>query len=126
MIEDLVTYLKNKNMSCGSRISPIKRAHGEALPALVYQQIAGPRVRSHSGDSGLVHPTIQFTAWGKTYAQAKTLAKQLIAALESYHGTTGSTIFEASFVELEQDGVAPDANDFFVTVDVIIWHGGTS
>ena len=122
LLEEIVTFLVTANTTAGNRIFPLNRDLNAQLPALTYRQIAGPRIRSHAGDSNLKYPTIQFTAWGTTYAQAKLLAKEIITALESYQGTMGTISINGSFIELEQDGRDPDVPEYFVVVDVVVWY----
>ena len=55
----------------GSRIYPLVRPQGDALPAIVYQRISTVPVNSLDGDSGLDEVRIQIACVAPTYAQAK-------------------------------------------------------
>ena len=76
----------------GDRIYPIGVPQDRTLPAVTYQQIAGPRDHTFDGASGLVVGYYQVTAWAATYAAAKGLSEKLRAALDDYAGTV-STIW---------------------------------
>lgn len=120
--EELRAHLIAAATLAGNRVFPIQREMATALPAITYQQIAGPRVRSHGGDSNLKHPTYQITTFASTYAEAKTLANQIIIALESVRGTWGTISIDASFVEGELDAIAPIESEKSVVIDVIVWY----
>lgn len=120
--EELRAYLVAANTAAGSRVYPIKRDSTAALPAITYQQIAGPRIRSHGGDSNLKYPTYQITTYALTYDAAKELAKEVIIVLESVRGTWGTISINASFVEGELDAINPNEGEKLVVLDIIVWY----
>lgn len=63
-------------------------------PYLVYQTITTGGEATHDGDRSLELPTIQFTAWSKTKAQAIDIISRLNAALDgkTLSGQSGITM----------------------------------
>lgn len=106
----------------GARIEPLVLSQGATLPAIVYQRISGPRVRSHSGPSGLAHPRIQFTCWGSTYLQAKSVAKALRQTFDGFKDLAASPAIGGLFVENDLDDYEEETQTYQVIVDVIAWH----
>lgn len=126
MIEPgLVSYLSAHPLVTtlvGTRVYPLELPQGVTLPAITYQRISGPRVRSQSGPSGLAHPRIQLNCWARDYAGAVQLADVVRRALDGYRGAMGSTIVQASFLDNDLDGHEPDTGLWRRTLDVILWH----
>lgn len=88
---------------CGDRIYPIGVPQDGTLPAVTYQQIAGPRDHTFSGASGLVVAFYQVTSWATTYAAAKGLSEAVRAALDDYAGTVDEIWVKNCRVENEVD-----------------------
>ncbi len=93
----------------------------EYLPALVYNKISGPRVYSHSGDSGLENPRYQIDCWSEDPDTAEQVAGILIEALSGYAGPMGNETVGASFIENDEDGYDPETGLYRVMVEVLFW-----
>ncbi len=122
--QSLATYLNTVGgltALVGSRIFPVYLPKGATLPALTYNKISSPRVRSHSGPSHLAHPRIQINIWANTFTELESVAAQLVAALEAYKGLMGSDQ-TVSFVETELDDFDEEAEIHRRIMDVLIWH----
>lgn len=120
-----VTYLSayaGLQALVGSRIYPQQLPEGVQLPAISYQRVSGPRIRSHSGPSELAHPRYQFNVWGDRYSDAKTVADQLRFALDGFRGTMGEVSVQAAFVEDDRDDFDTVTQQHRVIVDAILWH----
>ncbi len=76
-------------------------------PAIVYQQVGGPRERSHSG-TALIHPLYQVSVYGVTSASAKGLARDISDYLDCYKGTDLLVVFvENELDDYFQDSAPP-------------------
>lgn len=108
----------------GTRVYPLRAEQGAARPYLVYQRISTPRVRSHSGPSGLAYPRFQITAVADSYSAARSLANAVREALDGYSGDMGDApgIRANAFVDNDADGWEEASEAYTVRVDVIIWH----
>ena len=123
--EGFVIYLNGHaglSALISTRLFPLILPEGVTMPAATYQRISGPRMRSHSGPSGVSMPRYQFNCWGDTYKQAKEVADQVRIALESFSGTMGTVPVHAGFVEDDRDFYDEDVKQFFTAVDVILRH----
>ena len=104
--------------ACGGRIYAITLKQGATLPALTYQRIDGPRIVSHSGDSGLSHPRYQIECWAATYLEAEALAEDVIAAF------SGDLGWATGFPEAGPDFYEADPERYRRVVDVQFWVRG--
>lgn len=106
----------------GDRLYPMRLPEGVTFPAMTYQRISTPRMRSHSGPSGLASPRFQYDCWDVTYAGAGAVARELRLALDGYRGGMGQIETFANFLEDERDDFDPATDQFRVIVDAIVWH----
>jgi hypothetical protein len=100
-------------------VYPVRLPDNPELPALVYQNISGPREYSHDGEAGPHRTRWQVTAWGETYEDAKELAASAILAISAWEGTVSSERCVA-FVANETDFFDDVAQLFYVPIDVVV------
>ena len=82
----------------GDRIYPVVRPQNSALPAIVYQQISGPRSHAMDGPSSLVESTWQVSCWAASYTQAEQLMDAVRSTLDGYSGTVAGVDIEGIFL----------------------------
>lgn len=108
-----------------NRIYPLVIPSETARPALAYQRIATPeRLRGHDGPWGVATARVQFTCEGRTYPEAKALAKACRKVLDGFRGAMGSgdlwvTILDTQ-VTNDIDGYSETELAPVVRLDVII------
>lgn len=108
-----------------TRIYPEVLPKGTVQPAVVHQQISGPRIHAMGNDPGLTHPRWQFTVYAGTKLAAKGAAVKLREALQNYSGTMGGVdgvMVQRIYIEDEASGQDPDTGLFYVRQDYTIWH----
>lgn len=108
-----------------NRVYPVLLPQDCQLPAVTYQRVSGPRVHCQGGDPGIAHPRIQVSCWAVTYSAARSIAAQVIAALQDFTGTmggTGGVTVQASFLDDDADLYDPETQTYHVPVDFVIWH----
>lgn len=104
-------------------VYPIRLPAGADFPAVTYQQITGPKDYTHNGEAGPHRTTWQVTVWGDTYAEAKELADEAVAALSAWVETSGSNVTDAvAFVASEFDLYDKEAQKYYVPIDVTILY----
>ncbi|MFA5866917.1 MAG: DUF3168 domain-containing protein [Actinomycetota bacterium] len=101
-----------------ARIYPLVAPEGVAAPFVIYQRISTRVVHAMSTDPSLESPRFQVSARGSSYASAKTVETQILAALRDY---TDATI-QRAFYENKADLYEPDTKLYHIPVDFIIWH----
>ncbi|OGO04004.1 MAG: hypothetical protein A2Y91_03500 [Chloroflexi bacterium RBG_13_54_8] len=106
----------------GDRVYPQVLPPKVTLPAISYNRISTPRVRSLSGSSHLAMPRFQFTAWAITYEEARFLMDEIKADLNDFSGTVGGMIIQASKVENELDRYEPTPGIYGIIADFIVAH----
>lgn len=99
----------------GSRVYPIILPQKTTLPAITYLRVSGAQEISLSGHSGLESPRIQVDCWATSYAQAKSLAAAVQAAM------IASTAFKVGSVS-DRDLFDDETNVFRVSIDFNVWH----
>lgn len=76
----------------GTRLYPGVLPQKCTYPAVNYSRVTAPRVSAMGADTGLVRARFQFDIWAETYAAARAVATQVIAAYKRWNTTTGVTI----------------------------------
>lgn len=108
----------------GTRIHWIDRPQAEALPAVTLQLVSASRSYTFQGPCGLSGSRVQFDSWGRTYAEAKTLARAIRDEMEP-PATQDDIEFSASFLDSEQDmpteDIAGGVKVHRVSQDFFVW-----
>jgi len=102
----------------GARIYPLVAPEGVAKPFVIYQRISTGGPHTMGTDPPLESPRFQVSAYGDTYSSAKTVAVQILAALQDY---TNATI-QRSFYENATDIYEPGTFLYHIPADFIVWH----
>lgn len=98
MEEDLRTLLSGL-----PRVVWNTRPQGSALPAVVLTTISEVTSYAYSGPVDLISTRVQADIYAGTYAEAVSTDRQLVAAVNGYRGTVGSTDFAGIFLESRFD-----------------------
>ena len=95
----------NNRADSTTGIFPLQMPEGTPLPALVIQEIAGTGIVTMDGASGLWTSRVQFDSYGKTLADAATLAKATRLLLEGMNATLpdGTEVDVASVLHRQDD-----------------------
>lgn len=109
----------------GSQVDWIDRPQAATLPAVTLQVISPGREYTYDGASGTSNPRVQADCWGRTYLEAKTVARALIAIVEQ-RATVGGVRFAPSFIDAARD-MPPEelpggVDAFRVSIDIIVWN----
>lgn len=110
------------NAIVSGRVYPVYLPQSPIYPAITFQRISGPRVRSLTGPSNLAHPRIQVDCWAATYNAAKELADAVRIAIDGYSGAMGDHTVYGAIVETDRDFYEPEALVARITLDIILWH----
>ena len=97
----------------------------EALPAITLQDVSAGRNYTHDGANGLAAPVVQIDCWAGTYGEAKTLARAVIAEMET-SATVSGVEFITSFLDASR-GMNPEdlgggIKVFRQSLDFTVWH----
>lgn len=108
-----------------TRVDWIERPQGAALPSVTLQLVSTGREYTYAGASGTSNPRVQADCWGRTYGEAKAVARALIAAAEE-RGVHGGIRFGSSFIDGERD-MPPEelpggVKVYRVSIDIIVWN----
>ena len=102
-------------------VYPVRLPDDATYPALVYQQITGPRSYTLTAEAGPHRTTWQVTSWGETYSDAKTLADAAADALSAWVEESGDNITDSvAFVASEFDLFDSASRLYYVPIDVTI------
>ena len=99
----------------GKKIYALLIPPGTGLPCVTFQRIGGRPVNTLSGASGLEEISLQIDAWGKSYGQAKAVAKAVRAAMPP-----NGDVFGAHLIE-DQDLYEDGTNYFRVSMEYTVW-----
>jgi outer membrane receptor protein involved in Fe transport len=91
----------------GTRIYPVFRPQGSALPAVVYTEISTTPSDTKSGPSDVDAVRVQIDVFSATYAQAVDIAQAVRAVLDKYMGTAGGVVVDGVRFEHENQTVDP-------------------
>lgn len=95
-----------------TRFYPVKAAQGSMLPYVTYQIISAPRVHAMTADPN-AQPRVQMDVWASTWASARLVRDQLLAAFDRWSGVSGGTTVRASLCE--SDGIQVQPEDTSLT-----------
>jgi hypothetical protein len=111
--------------STAARIYYQKLPDDPTLPAIVYNRISDPPgVRSHSGDSSLSKPRIQYSIWATTDVGVMALADAFENEFLSFSGTAGSSTVYATIVENRLSMIDPESKFYHIPIDLMIQYNG--
>lgn len=109
----------------GDRINWIERPQSGALPAITLQLILPGREYTYAGASRTSNPRVQADCWGRSYGEAKAVARAFIAAVER-RGERGGVKFQPSFIDAARDMPTEElpggTKVYRVTIDAIVWN----
>lgn len=92
----------------GDRIYALVLPQGVVYPAIRWQRISTPRLKSTSGPSGRARPRFQIDCYAGTHAEALSLAAAVRAALDGFSGTVAAVVISSSGAEDEGSDFEPD------------------
>lgn len=94
----------------------------KTYPAVTYQRVAAERWSAIASDVGIAQPTIQIDSWGRSYTEAKSVAKQVRLALQRWDAVeAGVTVLDAT-IESEIDDYDDEVEKFRVSQDYVFTH----
>lgn len=111
----------------GERITWATRPQASLLPAIVLHKISGAPEYADEGEVGLLSARIQIDCWGGTYAEAKAVAREVMARLSGDGAAFNQDNIEflSCFNEDEQDSFerGTGGEDLYrVRQDFSIWY----
>lgn len=108
----------------GQAITWGRRDQAGSLPALVLHRIDGERDYHLGGPSGLTASRVQADGWGRSYAEAKSVAIALAAAVSGTRFTRGAVRFDAILIVDERDTNFDEAGEalFRTSLDLMVHH----
>jgi len=77
--------------SAGTRVYPHILPQSPTYPAVTYQQVSAVRTHAMGSTGPVVRVRMQVNLWGRTYADARTLAAETLARLGRFNEQIGST-----------------------------------
>lgn len=99
----------------GTRIYPLVAPQGTTLPYCVYRKVSPGRQYTLDGYA-IERPRMQVSCYGATYGQAKGVAVQVTAAVESWAAVGFG--WQVGEVDLHEK----DTGLYHVPVDFFIWY----
>jgi hypothetical protein len=112
-LADLVTTGSN------IRISPNRKKQDTALPAVTFERVSTQRFSAMSVDSNVIKARFQVDVWAATYSSASAVRDQVIAALQRWKNTSGTTVFD-TFILTENDLYEDDIDQHHIAIDIEI------
>lgn len=106
----------------GLRIYPIVAPEAASYPLVVFTKIANDKQQAHGGVTGLINPTYQVSCWADTASSVRSVADQVVAALQDYSGTLSSTEIQWSFYDNESEMYEPTTKKYHIAITFEIWH----
>ena len=125
MIEpNMRTYLANSTAVTSTSFYLKVATQNATFPYGVVFKVSPGKDYTHSGD-GLSVSRMQCSCFSTTYYGAKSMATEVITAMEEWPTKTGSTTstgVQTVFLEGEMDLFEDDKNVFHTALDFFIWH----
>ena len=110
-----------------SRVYWKRRSQNDSLlPAIVLTKVSAPRDYNMDGPNNLIESRVQADCYGETYADAKTTAMAVIAAVNGFSGTVSGVVIQRVSIENERDNdgkeSVADRHLYLTSIDLLIWH----
>lgn len=99
----------------GNKVFALLIPPGTRLPCVTFQRIGGRPANTLCGHSGLEEIDLQIDAWGRSYAEAKAVAKAVRVAMPAGGPRFGAHLMEDQ--DLYEDGTAY----FRVSMEYTVW-----
>lgn len=109
----------------GTRIYPVWLPQGCTYPAISYLKVSGSRVHTMGASEAGANPRVQISCWGRTYADVKSVASAVRAALDQFSGTlggAGGVSVQAIQLDNELDLIDPNSELYHVPMDFLTWY----
>lgn len=109
----------------GQKIYPMQADQSATLPYVTFRLIIGSPANVHGGKPTLTEDRWQFSAWGATYLDAKNVAAQVKAALQSFTGVmggVGGVNVSGCLKTFETDMYEGDPKIYHCPIDFLIFH----
>lgn len=125
---DLYSYLSTHAglaSLIGIRIYPVQSPQKVACPYCVYFKVSPGRSYTHQGHSPPDRPRMQVSCFGNTYASAKAVAAQVIAAMEAWPAANSSVqavLLDDEF-DMEDNAEMGQTGIYHAVTDWIVWYG---
>lgn len=108
----------------GTRINWVRRPDFRHLPAVTLTVVSGERQETMGGRPDLIRSRVMADCWGRTYTEAKAVARAVTHALPAGVADTGHARLQGIFIDSERDSFeGEDPTPLFRTIiDFIVWH----
>jgi hypothetical protein len=103
------------------RVYSLVLPQNPAYPAISFQQISATRTHAMGSDGPLVRVRVQVNSWGRTYADARTLAGEVLTRLNRFKGESGGIQVLDVLLDNELDTYEMDADVRRVVQDYTIF-----
>lgn len=87
----------------GSRIYPVLAPASAALPFVTWRRSGIERSQTLSGPMGMPRVSVEYSIYGTTYEQARSVADAMRVVLDGYGGTADNTTVKQTSLEDESD-----------------------
>lgn len=102
----------------GSRVYPLMRPQGTALPAIVYEEYAANPADTKDGVSEVDAIRVEITVIAATYPQARSIIGAVRAKIDRYKGTVGDVVTDGiKYIDTQDLPVSRDTDAFKVVSD---------
>lgn len=95
MEEAIIAYLlagAGVTALADTRVFPGARPQQSSLPSVVLTRVDGAPLYADDGEAGLEDGRIQIDCWGRTYTDAKQLARAVVDRLSAFFGTVSLNV----------------------------------
>ncbi len=109
--------------SVAQRVYWVSRPQAAALPAITLQVINEERAQHMAGYDGMTVSRVQVDVWALTYAETKTIAEAIVAAITPAE-TSNGVVFTRAFFDGSRD-LGENASTQFIhrtSLDFIVHH----
>ena len=105
----------------GTKIYALTIPTGQELPCVTYQRLSGIPANTLEGHSGLEHITMQVDAWGRNYAEAKSVAKAVRLALATQQSDLASGGVFGARLDSDSDYYEDETNYYRISMEYSCW-----
>lgn len=121
-LQQFLTTFPSVTAIVDTRIYPLKMPQNVRMPAATYQTVSDRTIQSHDGTSNFAYTRIRFMCWGRTFEDARELARAIKGALVGYRGMMGARWIGSIRADNELNSYNEQTKMFDYMSDYIIGH----
>jgi len=115
------SILTSAATSAGGRVYPVAVPQNPTYPLMLYRRASSGREHTLRGAVSMARPAMEVNCYAESYAAAKTLANEILAAIDGKTFALTGISLKSILVVDEEDLYDPDIEKFVTRLAFSVW-----